>query len=72
MRFVDLEGGPAIFAEPSDIADRYQKALRTYLEEIRRVALESGLDYQPIKIHEDYEQVLMRFLIGRASRRGGR
>ena len=29
MRFLDMEGGPAIFAEPNDIADRYHKALRT-------------------------------------------
>ena len=27
MRFLDMEGGPAIFAEPNDIVDRYQKAL---------------------------------------------
>lgn len=72
MRFIDLEGGPAIFAEPNDIADRYHQAMKTYLEDIRKVALESGLDYQPIKINEDYEQVLMRFLVGRANRRGGR
>ena len=27
MRFLDMEGGPSIFAEPNDIADRYHKAL---------------------------------------------
>ena len=32
VRFVDLEGGPSIFAEPNEIADRYQKALKTYLD----------------------------------------
>ena len=26
MRFLDMEGGPAIFAEPNEIADRYHKA----------------------------------------------
>ncbi len=31
MRFLDMEGGPAIFAEPNEIADRYHKALRGYL-----------------------------------------
>ena len=72
MRFIDLEGGPAIFAEPNDIADRYHQAMKTYLEDIRQVALESGLDYQPIKINEDYEQVLMRFLVGRADRKSTR
>ncbi len=27
MRFLDMEGGPSVFAEPNDIADRYHKAL---------------------------------------------
>ena len=32
MRFLDMEGGPAIFAEPNEIADRYHKALGGYLD----------------------------------------
>src|SRR5438874_12375634 len=31
MRFLDMEGGPSVFADPSDIADRYHKALGAYL-----------------------------------------
>ena len=65
MRFLDMEGGPAIFAEPNDIADRYQKALANYLTELRQVVLESGVDYHQVRLDEDYEQVLTRFLIGR-------
>src|SRR5258708_8193367 len=37
MRFLDMEGGPSIFAEPNDIADRYHKALQTYLTALREV-----------------------------------
>ena len=44
MRFLDMEGGPAIFAEPNDIADRYHKALETYLAGLREVVLESAVD----------------------------
>ena len=29
-RFVDMEGGPALFADPSEIAERYHKALQLY------------------------------------------
>ena len=65
MRFLDMEGGPAIFAEPNDIADRYQKALADYLTEFRQVMLESGVDYHQVRMDEDYEQVLTRFLLGR-------
>jgi uncharacterized protein (DUF58 family) len=66
MRFLDMEGGPAIFAEPNDIADRYHKALQMYLTELRQVVLESSVDFHQVSIDEDYEQVLARFLVGRA------
>jgi len=66
MRFLDMEGGPAIFAEPNDIADRYHKAVREYLEALRAVVLESRVDYHRVLLEENYEQVLGRFLAGRA------
>jgi uncharacterized protein (DUF58 family) len=72
MRFLDMEGGPAIFAEPNDIADRYHKALQQYLTEMRQVVLESAIDYHRVSLEENYEQVLMRFLVGRAHAKGAR
>ena len=66
MRFLDMEGGPSIFAEPSDIADRYQKALRVYLEEMKAVTLAAAVDYHRVSIDEDFEKVLLRFLAARA------
>ena len=72
MRFLDMEGGPSIFAEPNDIADRYQKALADYLDGLHQVVLESAVDYHRITIDEDYEQVLLRFLVGRTRAKGVR
>lgn len=72
MRFLDMEGGPAIFAEPNDIADRYDKALNAYLTQLKQVVLESAIDYQRIMIDSDYEQALVRFLVGRAQAKGMR
>jgi len=72
MRFLDMEGGPAIFAEPNDIADRYDKALQQYLVQMKQVVLESAIDYQRISIDENYEQALVRFLMGRAQAKGMR
>jgi uncharacterized protein (DUF58 family) len=72
MRFLDMEGGPAIFAEPNDIADRYDKALQLYLARLKQVMLESAVDYQRISIDESYEQALVRFLVGRAQAKGMR
>ena len=71
MRFLDMEGGPAIFAEPNDIADRYHKALARYLARRRtRSSLETAVDYHRVRIDDDYEQVLLDFLIGRTRARG--
>ena len=72
VRFVDLEGGPAVFAEPNEIADRYHKALDAYLEGLTTVVRGSAIDYHRVSIDEDYEQVILRFLLGRArSKQGG-
>jgi uncharacterized protein (DUF58 family) len=70
MRFLDMEGGPALFAEPNEIADRYHAALGNYLEQLRQAVLESAIDYHRVSIDEDYEQVLMRFLVGRTRSKG--
>jgi hypothetical protein len=70
MRVLDMEGGPAIFAEPNEIADRYHKALQTYLHALREVVLESAVDFHRVSLDEDYEHVLARFLVGRTRSRG--
>jgi uncharacterized protein (DUF58 family) len=70
MRFIDMEGGPAIFAEPNEIAERYFQVLQKYLTGIKQMVLETEIDYHRVSIDEDYEQVLMRFLVGR-TRHGG-
>jgi uncharacterized protein (DUF58 family) len=70
MRFLDMEGGPALFAEPNEIADRYLKAIGGYLDALKQVVLESGVDYNRVTIDENYEQVLIKFLVGRTRTKG--
>lgn len=72
MRFLDMEGGPSVFAEPNEIADRYHKAFEQYLDELRQLVLESAIDYHRVSIDEDYEKAMMRFLVGRTRTRGAR
>lgn len=72
MRFVDLEGGPSIFAEPNVIATRYLAAVQDYLERLKQIVLESAIDYHRVNLSDDYEHVLARFLTGRTRRRGAR
>ncbi len=71
-RFLDMEGGPALFVEPTEIVDRYQKAMAEYLDAMQKLMRETSTDYLRISIDEPYADVLSRFLIERANRRSGR
>ena len=70
MRFLDMEGGPAIFAEPNEIAERYYKVLQEYLAAMKQLVMETAVDYHRVSIDSSYEQALVRFLLGR-HRHGG-
>ncbi|MCC9656950.1 DUF58 domain-containing protein [Rhodopirellula halodulae] len=71
-RFLDMEGGTAIFAEPSEIAARYHEALRGYLERVQEIVSSSGIDYLRVSIDQPYPEVLTNFLTRRAMAKGGR
>jgi hypothetical protein len=71
-RFLDMEGGSPLFADPLDIAARYQQALSAWLGAIRSIVLEQGIDHSQVSLDEDCEKVLARFLVGRATARGRR
>lgn len=70
MRFRDMEGGTAVFAEPNEIAERYHAAVDRYLRLMKQTVVETGVDYHRVSIDEDYEKTLTRFLVGR-TRSGG-
>jgi len=71
-RFLDMEGGSPLFADPLDIAERYRQALQAWLGAIRGIVLEQGIDHHQVDLGEDYEKVLARFLVGRATAGGRR
>jgi uncharacterized protein (DUF58 family) len=64
-RFVDLEGGEPLLADPSLIARNYREAVRIYLTEIDELVRTTAIDYHRVKMHEKYDDVLVRFLLGR-------
>ncbi|WP_437186636.1 DUF58 domain-containing protein [Planctomicrobium sp. SH668] len=72
MRFLDMEGGASVFAEPNDIYDRYQMALTEYLAAIKEITQTSAIDYHQVRIDEPYENVLSRFLIARTKGRASK
>jgi uncharacterized protein (DUF58 family) len=71
-RFVDLEGGEPVLADPSLIARNYREAVRLYLAEMDELVRTTGIDYHRVKLHERYDEVLVRFLLGRTPKRGAR
>ena len=71
-RFLDMEGGTAIFAEPSEIADRYHQSLNEYLNRLQEIVTQTGVDYHRVSIDQPYQEVLTNFLTRRASARGVR
>ena len=71
-RFLDMEGSGSIVVDPADIADRYRRALAAYLDDVRRIMLEAAIDYHRVLTDEGVEQIVARFLVARATGRGGR
>ena len=71
-RFVDMEGGDPIMADPALIARNYRKAVAQYLKDMDEVVRTTGLDYHRVTMHERYDEVLVRFLLGRTPKRSAR
>lgn len=71
-RFVDLEGGEPVLADPSDIARQYREAVRQYLTDIDDLVRTTAIDYHRVKLSDAYDDVLAKFLLGRTPKRGAR
>jgi uncharacterized protein (DUF58 family) len=71
-RFVDMEGGDPVLADPSLIARNYREAVRRYIAELDEVVRASGVDYHRVRLHESYEEALARFLLARLQNHGPR
>lgn len=68
-RFVDMEGGEPVLADPIIIGDQYRRALEAYLESMNEVIQDTEIDYHRICIDEDYGDVLAKFLLGRTPKK---
>ena len=64
-RFVDLEDGTSIVAEPNLIADEYKAALRDFLTVVRAKCHDAAADYQLITTDTPLEPLLREFLTAR-------
>jgi uncharacterized protein (DUF58 family) len=71
-RFVDMEGGESVLADPSLIARNYREAVRRYLTELDEAVRTTQVDYQRARLQERYDDVLVRFLLERMPNQTGR
>jgi uncharacterized protein (DUF58 family) len=68
-RFLDMEGGDSLLADPSLIARNYREAVRRYIVELDDVVRATGVDYMRVRLQEPYDEVLARFLLARIPNR---
>jgi len=68
-RFVDLEDGTVLVAEPNLIAEEYHTALREFLTNVRDVCHDANASYQLVTTDTPLEGLLRGFLMGRLSKR---
>jgi uncharacterized protein (DUF58 family) len=64
-RFVDLEDGTALVAEPNLIAEEYKTALREFLSIMRAKCHDASADYQLVTTDTPLEPLLRDFLTAR-------
>jgi len=67
-RFVDLEDGTSIVAEPTLIAEEYHGALREFLKTVRAKCHDASADYQLVTTDSELEPLLRDFLMARIAR----
>jgi uncharacterized protein (DUF58 family) len=64
-RFVDLEDGTSIVAEPNLIADEYKSSLRDFLTAVRAKCHDASADYQLVTTDTPLDPLLRDFLTAR-------
>ncbi len=69
MRFVDLEGGAAVLADPGMIAGQYRAAVKEYVAGLKTAVRDANIDFHRVSIEEDPGDVLANFLLARAPKR---
>jgi uncharacterized protein (DUF58 family) len=67
-RFVDLEDGTALVAEPNLIADEYKTALREFLAAVKAKCHDANAGYQLVTTDTPLEPLLREFLTARIIR----
>ncbi|MEQ1826251.1 MAG: DUF58 domain-containing protein [Pirellula sp.] len=70
MKFIDLEGGDAILADPILIGNAYRDGVKQYFEDVDEIVRLARVDYRRAMLQDEYGNVLARFLSARQRRKG--
>ncbi|MDB4317830.1 DUF58 domain-containing protein [bacterium] len=68
-RFVDLEEGTAVVAEPNLIVDEYHAALNEFLEATEKGSYDVNADYQLLQTDANIEEVVSNFVTDRLTKK---
>ncbi|MDA8975617.1 DUF58 domain-containing protein [Akkermansiaceae bacterium] len=68
-RFVDLEDGTAVVAEPNLIVDEYHAALNEFLEATEKSSYDVNADYQLLQTDANIEEVVSNFVTARLTKK---
>lgn len=71
-RFVDMEDGSTIVAEPTLIADEYREIVQKFLIDTKQRCHDANVDYRLVRTSENFESVLSTFLLDRLPKKGTR
>jgi len=71
-RFLDMEGGEAIMADPPLIGRQYKQAMAGYIEDLGNVMREAAVDYHRVNLSDPINEVLARFLLRRQPKKGAK
>jgi len=64
-QFVDVETGEKINLFSEQIQDAYQKKMESFHKELRTNTLKYKINYIPVAIQDDFEQIITGFLLNR-------
>ncbi len=67
-RFVDLEGGAPVVADPAAIARKYNESFERHRNALDDSCRKANVDFHRVVIDQPYDKVLADFLIGRAQK----
>jgi len=69
-RFVDLEDGTSVVAEPNLIAEEYAAALQEFFRDVEAACHDVHADYHLVTTNQNYEDIMRDFLTARLPKQG--